>query len=459
MRKIFLMFTFLVICSLTPVSAQQQLAYSFGETPQTLMLNPGAETNFKYHYGIPILSSVSFNAGIKGFDLSELFLNDNRDFNLKFEEVLDRLEEDDYVNFNLRIDVLNGGYRYDEKTYLSFGFYEEVDFIAYIPVDFIELGYYGNEPFFNRSFSVSQAVMKADIMGVLHAGISRKINKRLNVGARVKIYSSSLNVETNHNSGTFSTTEGTNNIIQQSLNNVNAEVRTSGLLNTDNELIEDAGGLLSRTFLGGNLGLGFDFGMTYHFTPQLEFTASILDLGFVRHSSNTRVYTAEGDYTFEGINFQYDPDNPVDYWQQLEDDFEQNIPTTDVSDPYTSWRPTKINAALKYSFGDIRTKACYTETYKKYYFTAIGAQINTVMRPRGPQMALTSFFETSITPKLHTRATYTINDFSATIFGGGLTFQWGNVNVFGVVDNMLGARDLLSANNISFNFGVNMVIE
>jgi hypothetical protein len=453
------MFTFVIICFCSPLAAQQQLAYSFGETPQTLMLNPGAETNFKYHYGIPVFSNVSFNAGIKGFDLSELFLKDNQSFESKFQRVLDRLEETDYVNFNVRIDLLNGGYRYDDKTYLSFGFYEEVDFIFYIPKDIIELGYYGNQPFGNRSFSLSQIVMKADMLGVLHAGISRKVNKRLNIGARVKLYSSSFNVETNHNSGTFTTSEGNNNIIQQTLNNVKAEVRTSGLIDADDQFIENTNGLLSRTFLGGNFGLGFDFGMTYHFTPQLEFTASILDLGFIRHSSNSRTYSAEGDYTFEGINFQYDPDNPRDYWQELEDDFDQNIPTTDLTDPYTSWRPTKINAAIKYSFGELRRKACYTDTHKKYYFTAIGAQINTIMRPRGPQLAFTSFFETSLTPKLHTRATYTINDFSATILGGGLTFQWGNVNVFGVVDNMLGARDLLSANNISFNFGVNMVIE
>lgn len=459
MRKVVFVYCMLLACISFSANAQQQLAYSFGETPQTLMLNPGAETNFKYHYGIPVFSNVSFSAGIKGFDLSELFLDDNQGFEIKFERLLDRLEETDYINFNLRIDVLNGGYRYDDRTYLSFGFYEEVDFIAYIPKDIIELGYYGNQRFRDRSFSFSQVVMKADVMGVLHAGISRKVNKRLNIGARVKIYSSSANVETNHNSGTFTTNEGTNNFLQHSLNNIDTEVRTSGLVDADNQFLENTNGLLSRTFLGGNLGVGFDFGMTYHFTPQVEFTASILDFGFVRHSSNTRIYTAEGDYTFEGINFQYDPDNPRDYWQELEDDFDQNVPTTDLADPYTSWRPMKINAALKYSFGDIRTKACYTDTYKRYYFTAIGAQVNTIMRPRGPQTALTGFFETSLTPKFHTRATYTINDFSASILGGGFTFQWGKVNVFGLVDNMLGARDLLSANNISFNFGINMVIE
>lgn len=453
---IFLMWSLLSISYGT--HAQQQLAYSFGETPQTLMLNPGAETNFKYHYGVPVFSNVSFNAGMKGFDLSDLFLRDNRPFDLKFQDLLSQVSETDYFNFNLRTDILNGGYRYDNKTYLTFGFYEELDFIFYIPKDIIELGYYGNNRFLNRSFSVNQLVFKGDVLGVLHAGISRKINTKLNLGARIKIYSSSLNVETNHNSGTFTTTENSTNILRHSINNLNGEVRSSGLINSNDEFLEDTNSIVSRTFLGGNLGLGFDFGMTYHFSPQVEFTASVLDLGFIRHSKDVRTYRAEGDYTLDGINFEFDPDNPRDYWQELEDEFDANIITTEVQDAYTSWRPTRINAAIKYSFGKLRKKVCYTATHKDYYFTSIGMMMNTIMRPQGPQLALTSFLDTSLSERFHTRMTYTINDFSGMIFGGGFTYQLGNVNIFGVMDNMIGMRDVLRANNISFNFGVNVVI-
>lgn len=80
------------------------------------------------------------------------------------------------------------------------------------------------------------------------------------------------------------------------------------------------------------------------------------------------------------------------------------------------------------------------------------------MRPRGPQLALTSFLDTSLSERFHTRLTYTINDFSGMILGGGITFQLGNVNIFGVMDNIIGMRDVLKANNISFNFGVNVII-
>ena len=442
---------FLILAITTSINAQQQLSFSFGEIPQNLMLNPGAETNFKSHYGIPVFSNFQLTIGNTGFQMGDLFSNDSRSFNEKFEKVLDQLSPDDYINLNTKVDVLSFGYRHDNKTYISVGFYEELDLMVYFPKDAIEGLYYGNDPFFNRSFSISQAIMKADILGVLHAGMSRKVDEKLTIGGRVKIYSSSLNVETNNNSGSITTTTNNINISRLTLQNLDAEIRTSG--------IADSNDVFSNTLLGGNLGLGFDVGLTYHFSPQLEFTGSILDLGFIKHSKNTRNFTAKGNYILDGINFEYNSDDPLDYWQQLEQDIDARIPTEETEDAYTSWRPMKLNAALKYSFGERRNKFCYTKTHKQYYYNSIGFQIHTIMRPLKPQFSFTSFYEKSLSKKIHTKFTHTINDYSAAIFGFATSLQIGKLNIFGVLDNILAVTDVASANNISLNFGFNIVID
>ena len=441
---------FFILAITSSINAQQQLSFSFGEIPQNLMLNPGAETNFKSHYGIPVFSNLSFKAGFTGFTLADLFLNDSRDFNLKFEEVLNKIDSDDYININTVVEVLSAGLRIDDKTYVSFGFYEELDLITYFPKDITELVYYGNEPFLNRPFSISELVMKADMLGVLHAGMSRKVDEKLTIGGRLKIYSSSLNIETNNNSGTITATTNNTNIIRQTLDNLDAEIRTSG--------ITDSNDVFSNTLLGGNLGLGFDVGLTYHFSPQLEFTGSIIDVGFIKYSKNIRNYTAKGNYILDGINFEYNSDDPSDYWEQLEEDFNANVPTGETENTYTSWRPMKINAALKYSFGEKRSKFCYTKTHKQYYYNSIGFQIHTIMRPLKPQFSFTSFYEKSLSKKIHTKFTHTINDYSAAIFGVATSLQVGKLNIFGVLDNILAVRDIASANNISLNFGFNIVI-
>lgn len=441
MRKI--LFYFFLLFAIA-MQAQQQIAFSFGETPQTLLLNPGSETNYKSHFGIPVLSNFQLTIGNTGFQMGDLFSNDSRPFNEKFEKVLEQLSPDDYINLNTKIDVLNFGYRYNNKIYISVGFYEELDLMVYFPKDAIEWLYYGNDPFFNRSFSVSQAIMKVDLLGVLHAGISKKIDEKLTIGGRFKIYSSSLNVETNNNSGSITTTTNTTNITRLTLQNLDAEVSTSGLDNF--------------SLLGGNLGVGFDVGLTYHFSPQIEFTGSILDLGFVKHSKNTRNFTAKGNYVLDGINFEYNPDDPIDYWEQLSNDFKARIPNEETEDAYTSWRPMKLNAALKYSFGERRNKFCYTKTHKQYYYNSIGFQMHTIMRPLKPQFSFTSFYEKSLSQKIYTKFTHTINDYSSTIFGAGASLQLGKLHVFGALDNVLGVRDLSTLNTISLNFGLNIII-
>jgi len=448
MRKIIFHFFLLFVIA---IQAQQHIAFSFGETPQTLMLNPGSETNYKSHYGIPVLSNFQLTIGNTGFQMGDLFSNDSRSFNEKFEKVLNQLEPDDYINLNTKIDVLSFGYRYNNKTYISGGFYEELDLMVYFPKDAIEGLYYGNDPFFNRSFSISQAIMKADLMGVLHAGISKKIDEKLTIGGRFKIYSSSLNVETNNNSGSITTTTNNTNITRLTLQNLDAGVSTSGIDNIEEDV-------LSNTFLGGNLGIGFDVGLTYHFSPQIEFTGSILDLGFVKHSKNTRNFSAKGNYVLDGINFEYNSDDPINYWKQLEQDIDARIPNEENEDAYTSWRPMKINAALKYSFGERRNKFCYTKTHKQYYYNSIGFQIHTIMRPLKPQFSFTSFYEKSLSQKIHTKFTHTINDYSSTIFGAGASLQLGKLHVFGALDNVLGVRDLSTLNTISLNFGLNIII-
>jgi len=456
MKKIVLL---IFLISAISLKSQQKLAFSFAESPQTLLLNPGAETNFRSHYGIPMLSNFSFDLGITGFTLNDLFSNDSRAFKTRFEAVLNKINSTDYVSFNTQVEVLNVGFRLDKKTYLSFGFYEELDFISYMPKDFIELFYYGNQPFLNRSFSLSQVSMKGDFLGVLHAGISKKINEKLNVGARVKIYSSSINIESLNNSGTYTSSTSNENIIRQSLNNLNGQIRTSGIVDSDDEFIDSPGEYFSKTFLGSNMGLGLDFGLTYHFTSQLEFTASLIDIGFIRHSKNTKNFNIDGNYVLDGLNFEYDASSLSNYWQQVEQDFRDKVITEETQEGYTSWRPMKINAALKYSFGEKRGKSCYSKTHKQYYYNAIGFQIHNIMRPIKPQFSFTSFYEASLSKKIHTKFTHTINDYSSIIFGAATSLQLGKLSVFGGLDNLLGVADVSSGNSVAFNFGFNIVID
>lgn len=453
----------LILSAFILSSQNKQVLYNFAELPQTLLLNPATEVNYKRHIGVPLLSGLSVQASSTGFTLLDIFSQDGRNINDKIASIFDRLKTTDFARVNTQIEVLSAGYRKNSRTYLSFGFYQEIDAIGYYPKDVVILAtegnlLVGNNSYLNKNFMVSHINYKVDVLGVWHFGITKKMNEKLILGGRFKIYSSALNLESTSNSGAFTTVQGTNNLYTHYFNNIDLEIRSAGLVDSNtNEYIEDVGDYVGKTFFGGSTGFGLDFGITYKFSEQLEFSGSILDFGFINHKKNVKNTKVEGNFSYEGVDFLFDSGNSANYWDLINERFKRDLPTTEHQDVYISWRPTKVNAALKYSFGNKRGRVCYDDVYKDFYDNAIGFQIFTVFRPLSPQFALTGFYEKSITKKLHTKFTYTVDAVSYSNIGAGLSMQIGSVNTYAMVDNILSYSDLSSSNHLSLQLGFNLI--
>ena len=454
MRK--LLFFILILLVNKTFTQNKQVLYDFAELPQTLLLNPASETNYSFHIGVPLLSSFSTEIGSTGFVLSDIFGVDNRNINDKIAAVINKLDTRDFLKFNSQIEILSGGFRLNDKTYISGGFYQEIDAIGYYPIDGLVFLTEGNNAFLNKSFSASQILYKLEVLGVLHAGITRKVNDKMTLGGRFKIYSSAVNLESKNNSGTLTTVEGTNNIYKHYLDNVNLNFRSAGLVRND-EFINDGSIFLNNTLLGGNLGMGFDVGITYQINPQLQFSGSILDFGFINYKKDIKNTKVNGSFIFEGIDFPIIQENSGETWSELSDRFKEELPVVEDQESYVSRRPTKLNAALKYSFGQRRSKVCYDNSHKEFYTDALGVQLFSIFRPQSPQLALTAFYQKTLSDKIHTKVTYTIDDFSYANLGAGLSAQFGKVNFYGMIDNILEYRNLSSANSVSLQLGINVI--
>ena len=116
-----------------------------------------------------------------------------------------------------------------------------------------------------------------------------------------------------------------------------------------------------------------------------------------------------------------------------------------------------MNAAIKYSFGEKRSKYCYDNTLKDFYTNAFGAQLYSVFRPLRQQFALTSFYEKSFSNKLQGKITYTIDDYSYYNIGVGISAKIWKINFYGILDNLTKLSDISSANNVSLQFGFNLL--
>ena len=450
----------------------KQLLYDFTEIPQALMLNPGMETDFNWYAGIPVLSGISVQGISSGISVNDLFANDGLDINDKVRDrAINGMTIRDELSGTYQLEVISGGFRgQDPNVFYSFGLYNEGYFINYWPKDYAILAFEGNADRLNERFDLSHLKARGEILNVFHFGVNKKMNSSLVLGARGKIYSSIIDINSTKNNGYFVTTEGQNNIFASTLN-ADLLLRTSGI-NAIEKAIDDGnvpGTIIKRGLFGGNLGLGMDLGFTYYLNPQTVLTGSLLDLGFIYHTNEIESFSLKGNATIEGIEIilpdaLLDPDQ--DFWENLVDDIEALIPFEETTKSYLTFRPTKLYASLRYNFGEpLEGSADCNCDYLNSgggssvtkYRNSIGGQLYVINRPRGPQSAITAFYQRRIGNYMALKTTYTANKFTLTNIGLGVNFQAGPVNLYLLADNLLAYRNIAASNYASFQFGLNII--
>lgn len=450
-------------------SQNKEILYDFNDIPQTLSLNPGALVEFDKHFGIPLLSKLHFNFGSSGVSAYDIFRNDGIDINTKIGNAITALSNQDYFTINQQLEIINGGWRKDENTYFSYGIYEEADVILYVPKDLATLVWEGNANYISTPFSLGDINLKAELLSVFHFGINKNLSKKLTIGARAKIYSSIANVNSTNNSGTFTTRPSTtgDNFYEHTFQSLDGVLQTSGvasLLRDDNSNIkEDIRTLRRRLFLGGNLGLGVDLGFTYQLEDQHILTGSIIDFGAIFHSKDVESYRLSGSYTTEGLDLVFpqllNADGTTPYWSNLEEEFDDSIKIDTLTTTYTTWRSTQLNTSYRYNFGKGNRQECDCLAGNKPYLNAIGLQLFTVFRPKGPQVAATAFYYRRLFDFMNLKATYTVDDFSARNIGLGASFHMGAFNIYITGNNLFELQNISKSQSVSLQFGMNLIFD
>ncbi|WP_244906446.1 DUF5723 family protein [Jejuia pallidilutea] len=451
-------------------SQNKQLLYGFSEIPQALLLNPGGKVENKGYFGIPFLSQIHLNGGSSEISIYDIFAEDGRDFNVKLRDAVQQLQPNDFLTATQQLELFSGGFAfgpsYNKNKYLSFGLYQEFDFVGYFPKDYAVLALEGNQSNIGKPFKLDHLNLNADILSVLHVGYNEKVNGKFTYGVRGKIYSSIFNVNSTKNKGTFTTVNGDNNIYEH-IFNLDLAVRTSGissLINDDNDdFSEDIKTLQKRVLFGQNLGLGFDIGFTYQINKQWYVDGSLLDIGFIHHSKDIENYELKDDFTFEGIDPLFPESNEGqsanDYWSELEEDFEDLFEIDTTQTQYTVWRPVKLNASLNYAFGKKKLKDCDCLAEDGGFLNRVGAQLYAVKRPKGLQAALTAYYYRRILKGLSAKATYTIDPYSFSNIGLGVSANILGLNIYLMADNFLSYQNIYDAQNVSLQLGLNYIFK
>lgn len=469
MRNLFT-FIFSMVCFFA-ISQNKQILYGFDDIPQSLLVNPGSKVLQKKHYGIPFLSHIHFNGGSSGVSVYDIFKEGNDDINDRITRKIFEMKNTDFFTSTEQLELINFGWRAKNDIYFSGGIYQEFDFIAYFPKDLAILAWEGNRDYLDYKFDLGEISTTGDFMTVYHFGLNKKINKKLTVGARLKLYSSMFSYRSVKNTGTFVTRfddEDSKNIYEHTIENADVSVETSGYASL-REM--DGPGqvtkkILSRALFGGNIGVGVDVGFTYKINEDWSFSASALDVGAIFHFKDVENYRAHGNYTLDGINLIFpslaDGESSYPYYEDLEDEIEREIPVDTLHKEYLQLRPVKINAGISFGFGRFLTsEACDYLNMDNgiLHEQSVGFQFYGIFRSKGLQMAGTLYYYRRLTEFISAKATYTVDPFSYYNVGLGASANFGKINFYLAADNLLKYGNLANAKSVSLQLGFNIIID
>jgi len=401
-----------------------------------------------------LLSGISAFAGSTGVTVHDIFKDDAAtNINQRIRELVFKLDYRDNFTVNEKMELLSFGWARDNGDYISAGWYQEADAIVYWPEDGAILTYEGNKDYMGRRFSMDQGRLRGEVLSVFHIGLNKKVSDELRIGARAKLYNSMANFYSLDNTGQFVTTETPDgeNFYRHDLIDADFVLHTSGV---------DGFSPVSM-LLSGNVGLGLDLGFTYNLDRQWKVTGSLLDIGFIMHTSDLKEHYLQGDYTTSGIElifpavFTEDDNRP--YWVDFEQEFEDQVKYGNrPGGSYLTLRPLKLYGSLDYAWGEPVDCHCLNPEEKTYRNHA-GVMVSAIKRPLYPYVGATLYYEAKLAGFLRGKVTYTADQYSLTNFGLLASANIKGFNFYIAVDNILAAQNLAKAKTAGVQLGFQIV--
>lgn len=354
----------LALGAIVSSSAQAQLTntlYFHQHNYRTNALNPAMMPDGKFYIGFPGLSAIALAAGNNNISFSDVVKNVTKNGAEKAvffldesvngqQEFLDQINGDEHVSAEVNCDLLNFGFRIKENNYLTFGVSLRADAHGFVPKEFFETALNGM-PYSKVSYLNADKIgFSANAFAELALGYTRKVNDKLNIGAKLKFLSGVAGAKTD-----FSNLLMEGNIDEWNLSG-NCDVYAS----FPNLLVENKDGHFDKFDTEGDLkvsdflksngkGFGIDLGATYQLNDKIKLSASLADLGFIKYSSNLGHVRMVKDFHFDGG--VYDLDSQELSFDEFEDSFEDAF-IGDSEEKFSQYLTTKAYAGAEYALSN-----------------------------------------------------------------------------------------------------------
>ncbi|MGF7141264.1 DUF5723 family protein [Roseimarinus sediminis] len=448
----YLLLAFVLLFSIIAKGQDNNMFYHMENMPQAYDLNPA-----NLHDGSKIIFSLPgltrYNVGINStFSIDKVASKQGNDLLIDLDKFYNNIPDQNFLsqsfsmpllNFQLRTNDQVFSFSVNERELLRMGF--EKNLIGFLNS--------GNAAYVGSTFSTNLD------MNMLHyreynLGYTRKVIDNLTAGIRIKLLTGFAAVNTGVSKFSITTDSNMEYIEIATEGDYNISIpmvapQTNGnlfdVVSTEGEL-DPIGYALNFS----NMGVGIDLGVNYQLTPEIELSASVLDLGTIGWKSNLTHLTHGGSFKWEGLDFsnsidENDP-NYVPFDEQitkLEEDITNSLNMKATADEFSTTLPTRI-----YVGGQYKVNEMFTAGLVDQLMLYDGILTNAVT------LSGNALFLNAISVS----ASYSIIGNSYTNLGLGAAFKAGPVQFFIATDNLLAITSPLSAQHMNASFGFNFML-
>lgn len=338
-----------------------QTQYFLG-IPQANMANPAFRPSSKVYVGLPALSDNYLSLNNNMFKISEMLQpmpgTDSvmtilhPDYDL--DSFLESLGKTGKINMDASVQLLGLGFTVSNDWYVDLSISQKVSTSAYLPVDLFTLAFKGNESFIGSSIDLSGLGFEAMQYMETSLGISKNINEKLRVGGRAKILFGGVGASLDNERLEIDVDNDFSHEINSDLT-----LNVSGPLDfqlDEDGWIDDVQGRedinpFDILLNSQNSGVAFDFGAEYKLLPNLNLSASIVDLGFIGWKSDVFNFKATNNFSFDAFDMTevISGDKDIDdMLEELADSLAHSFKPADGANSFNMGLPTKLFIGAQY---------------------------------------------------------------------------------------------------------------
>ena len=357
------------------VSAQQvNTLYFLENAPMRHTINPAFQPVSNFYLTLPVVGYTSLWVGTNGWSMSDFVFkgpNGNTITPLHPDAPANWLEQQPKkfaFDMDLHTNILGFGFRIKENSYLHINVSER-----------ISAGVNFSSSIFGLNHIRDGVVLDSVALGVnalayteFAVGFSHNITRKWSVGGKIKVLVGQADAAVNFDNLAFTTSLDSLRMTGNGTMRMAAPLNWSSFPTTQEELADyDVAELFSNyngdimhqvkeAIKPAGMGVAFDLGVTYKPINNLQITAAVTDLGFIRWHRYAKA-TADVDATFEGIDLDYSEYGSINHFDddKLVDDvtnelegYLNEIKVHDIEKgfPYINMLTANLNVGIDANF-------------------------------------------------------------------------------------------------------------